>query len=54
MSTPTNQEKGDRLERAVRAIEQLILQSHPMYSDRTFRFWSKRIMDVGGTHFGRR
>lgn len=49
-NTPTNQEKGDRLERAVRAIEQLILQSHPMYSDRSFRFWSKRILDAGGTH----
>jgi hypothetical protein len=44
------QEKGDRLERAVRAIEETILRSSPNYSDRTFRFASKKIVLVGGVH----
>lgn len=48
MTSVTPQEKGDRLERAVRAIEQTILRFSPGYSDKTFRFASKKIVTVGG------
>jgi hypothetical protein len=48
--TVSPQEKGDRLERAVRAIEQAILRDFPAYSDKTFRFASKKIVNSGGVH----
>jgi len=48
--TVSPQEKGDQLERAVRAIEQVILRDTPAYSDKTFRFRSKKIIETNGVH----
>ena len=42
------QEKGDRLERAVLAIEQIILRDSPGYSQDRFRFASKRTIITEG------
>ena len=41
-------EKGDSLERAVRAIESVILESFPADSENTFRIEGKRILRVSG------
>ncbi|WP_439622519.1 restriction endonuclease [Gemmata sp.] len=41
-------EKGKRLEDAVSAIEQCILQRVPGYSDKTFRISSKKVVAVDG------
>jgi hypothetical protein len=48
MSTPA--EKGDALERAVRAIEETILRSFPGYSESAFRIEGKKILVVSGVH----
>jgi hypothetical protein len=39
-------EKGHALEKAVHAIEQLILESSPMYSEKAFRIESRKIIRV--------
>lgn len=39
-------EKGHALEKAVHAIEQVILESSPMYSEHTFRIESRKIVRV--------
>lgn len=43
-----NQDKGDLLETAVRAIESTILKNSPSYSEKTFSIESKKILSVGG------
>ena len=48
MSKPTARAKGDALERAVRAIESVILQSFPGFSESTFRIEGKKIINASG------
>jgi hypothetical protein len=44
----TPQEKGDALEAAVAAIENLILQTSPGLREKTYFIESKKILEVGG------
>src|ERR1700688_2948523 len=48
MSTPA--QKGDALQRAVRAIEQHIISTNPSLSEKTFIVEEKKIICVGGVH----
>lgn len=48
MTTP--QQKGDALEAAVVAIENLILHTSPNVKEKTYRIESKKIINVGGVH----
>src|SRR5215831_7300392 len=48
MTPPTNQEKGDTLEQAVKAIESAILRAFPGYTESTFRIESKKVLSIGG------
>lgn len=47
---PTSQQKGDALEAAVRAIEEVILRTSPNVKERTYRIESKKIIKVNGVH----
>jgi hypothetical protein len=44
----TPQEKGDALEAAVAAIENLILQTSPALRENTYLIESKKILEIGG------
>jgi hypothetical protein len=48
MTTP--QEKGNALEAAVLAIEELILRTSPNVKEKTYRIESKKLINVGGVH----
>jgi hypothetical protein len=48
MTTP--QQKGNALEAAVLAIEELILRTSPNVKDKTYRIESKKLINVGGVH----
>jgi len=45
-----SQEKGNALEEAVLAIEELILRTSPNVKEKTFLIESKKIINVGGVH----
>ncbi len=46
----TVQQKGNALEAAVLAVEQLILSASPSVKEKTYRIESKKIINVGGVH----
>jgi hypothetical protein len=46
----TSQQKGNALEAAVVAIEELILTSSPNIKEKSYRIESKKIINVGGVH----
>ena len=46
----TQQQRGDALHHAVRAVEQHILGTAPALADRNFRIEDKRVMCVKGVH----
>ena len=48
MTTP--QQKGDALEAAVLAIEELILRTSPNVKEKTYLIESKKLINVGGVH----
>jgi hypothetical protein len=48
MTTP--QQKGNALEEAVRAIEELILRTSPNVKEKTYLIESKKIINAGGVH----
>ena len=48
MSTP--QQKGNALEAAVFAIEEMILRTSPNVKERTYLIESKKLINVGGVH----
>jgi hypothetical protein len=46
----TAQDKGNALERAVEAIEDLILRTSPNVKDKTYKIESKKIINAKGVH----
>ena len=46
----THQEKGNALEAAVLAVEELILRASPTVKEKAYRIESKKLINVGGVH----
>ena len=46
----TAQQKGNALEAAVLAIEEVILRTSPNVKEKTYLIESKKLINVGGVH----